>query len=74
VLKEGIFENDLLLWPLDEAMAVEVAKLGEKTRWSGLSLGGRACIALGRHLRLPVLTGDRVWKTLRLGVQVQLIR
>jgi len=53
MLKEGIFEKDLLLWPLDEALAVEVAKLGEKTRWSGLSLGDRACISLGPALAAP---------------------
>jgi len=74
MFKEGIFEKDLLLWPLDEAMAVEIAKLRAKTRSSGLSLGDRACIALGQHLRLPVLTADRAWKTLRLGVPIQLIR
>ncbi len=74
MFKEGIFEKDLLLWPLDEAMAVEVAKLRGKTRSRGLSLGDRACIALGQHLRLPILTSDRGWKTLHFGVQIQLIR
>lgn len=73
MLKEGLFEKDLLLWPLDEDMAVEIAELRAKTRASGLSLGDRACIALGRRLRLPILTSDRVWKTLHLG-QIQLIR
>jgi PIN domain nuclease of toxin-antitoxin system len=74
MFKEGIFEKDLLLWPLDEAMAVEVAKLRAKTRSRGLSLGDRACIALGQHLRLPILTSDRAWKTLHFGVQIHLIR
>jgi ribonuclease VapC len=74
MLKDGLFEKDLLLWPLNEAMAVEIANLRAKTRSRGFSLGDRACIALGRHLRLPVVTSDQVWKTLRLGVQVQLIR
>jgi PIN domain nuclease of toxin-antitoxin system len=54
--KAGLFEKDLLLWPLNEAMAVEIANLGAETRSSGFSLG------------------DRAWKTLRLGVQIQLIR
>jgi ribonuclease VapC len=74
MFKAGIFEKDLLLWPLDEAMAVEVANLRAKTRSSGLSLGDRACIALGKHLRLPILTSDRAWKTVQLGVAIQLIR
>jgi ribonuclease VapC len=74
MFKEGIFEKDLLLWPLDEAMAIEVAKLRARTRSSGLSLGDRSCIALGQHLRLPILTSDRAWKTLHLSVQIQVIR
>ena len=74
MFKEGIFEKNLLLCPLDEAMAVEVANLRTKTRSRGLSLGDQACIALGQHLGLPILTSDRVWKTLHFGVQIQLIR
>lgn len=74
MLKAGVFEKDLLLWPLDEALAVEIAKLRAKTRSSGLSLGDRACIALGRHLRIPILTGDRAWENMQFGVQIQLIR
>jgi ribonuclease VapC len=70
----GILGNDLLLWPLDEEMAMEIARLRAGTRSRGLSLGDRACIALGRYLRLPILTTDRSWKGLRLGAQVQIIR
>jgi ribonuclease VapC len=75
MFEAGAFQKDLLLWPLDAAMAVEVAKLRSKTRASGLSLGDRACIALGQHLRLPILTADRVWKRLRIAdAQIQFIR
>ena len=74
LVRQGVLGSALLLWPLDEAMALEVAKLRANTRSGGLSLGDRACIALGQHLRLPVLTTDRAWKALRLGVQIQVIR
>ena len=74
LVREGIIGNDLLLFPLDESMAVEIARLRQRTRSSGLSFGDRACIALGHHLHLPVLTADRLWKGLRLGVQVHVIR
>jgi ribonuclease VapC len=74
LLERGIVGNALLLWPLDEDMALQIAKLRGKTRSRGLSLGDRACIALGQHLQLPILTADRAWKTLRLGVQIRLIR
>jgi PIN domain nuclease of toxin-antitoxin system len=37
-------------------------------------LGDRACLSLGRTMKLPVLTTDQAWKSLHLGVQVHLIR
>lgn len=48
----------------------------QETRQFGLSLGDRACIALGMMRKIPVLTADRVWKELEnsLDVDVQLIR
>lgn len=39
-----------------------------------LSLADCACIATARLLSLPVVTGDRVWATLPLGIEVRLIR
>ncbi len=45
-----------------------------QTRALGLSLGGRACLALGIALRAPVYTADRAWKNLRLGIRIHLIR
>ena len=74
LIGKGIIGNDLLLFSLDESMAVEIARLRQRTRSSGLSFGDRACLALGDHLHVPVLTADRLWKGLRLGVQVHIIR
>jgi ribonuclease VapC len=45
-----------------------------QTRTLGLSLGDRACLALGIALRAPVYTADRSWKNLRLGIRIYLIR
>ena len=39
-----------------------------------LSLGDAACIATAELRRCPVLTADRVWATLPLGIEVRLIR
>ncbi len=39
-----------------------------------LSLADCACIATAQRLAIPVLTADRVWATLPLGVEVRLIR
>jgi PIN domain nuclease of toxin-antitoxin system len=44
------------------------------TRSRGLSLGDRACLALGQRLDLPVLTTDQAWEDLDLDVQVRLVR
>lgn len=65
---------------VDEAVAftAEQAKtagdLVVQTRALGLSLGDRACLALGLALRAPVYTADRAWKNLKLGIRIHVIR
>jgi ribonuclease VapC len=44
------------------------------TRALGLSLGDRACLALGLALKAPVYTADKSWKNLKLGVRIHVIR
>ncbi|WP_309605493.1 type II toxin-antitoxin system VapC family toxin [Phenylobacterium sp.] len=58
----------------DAALALRTGLLRRVTRASGLSLGDRACLALAEHLGLPVLTADRAWADLDVGVEVVLIR
>ena len=50
------------------------ARLRAASRRVGLSLGDRACLALGRELHAPVVTADRAWAGLDIGVEVILIR
>ena len=50
------------------------AYLRPRTRQAGLSLGDRACLALGLRLGSPVVTADRAWARLDVGVEVILIR
>jgi len=45
-----------------------------QTRPLGLSLGDRACLALGIALGAPVYTADQSWKGLRLGIRIHHIR
>lgn len=54
--------------------AWQSAKLRLITRDRGLSLGDRACLSLALKLGLPVLTADRVWSSLALEIEVQVIR
>lgn len=58
----------------DEAFALRTGLLRRLTRARGLSLGDRACLALAEQLGLPVLTADRAWADLDVGVEVVLIR
>lgn len=51
-----------------------VAQLWLETRAHGLSLGGRACLALALRLKLPALTTDRAWAGLKLPAMVRVIR
>jgi ribonuclease VapC len=39
-----------------------------------LSLGDRACLALGRLEQLPVMTADRLWRSLKLNVKIVVVR
>jgi len=48
--------------------------LVSQTRALGLSLGDRACLALGLVLKAPVYTADKSWKNLHIGVKIHLIR
>lgn len=50
------------------------AALRQVTRKKGLSLGDRASLALAQEKGVPVLTADRVWKSLRVGLHIQLLR
>lgn len=45
-----------------------------QTRSLGLSLGDRACLALGMALKAPVYTADQSWRNLKLGIRIHVIR
>lgn len=58
----------------DSDQAWETGLLRLRTRALGLSLGDRACLALGRALGRPVLRADRNWSKLRVGVEILTVR
>lgn len=60
--------------PFTAEQAKMAGSLAVQTRSLGLSLGDRACLALGLTLKAPVYTADRAWKSLKLGVRIHLIR
>jgi len=71
---QGLLGLALVVYPLEESLALRIAKLRPLTRHKGLSLGDRACLALGAHLQLRILTADSGWDELDLGLQIQFIR
>jgi len=60
--------------PFDAPLAFASGSLRNGTRARGLSLGDRACLALAQRDRLRVLTADRAWGDLDLGVEIEVIR
>lgn len=55
----------------DAALA---AALIPSTPHLGLSLGDRACLALGMVRRIPVCTADQAWLSVELDIEVEVIR
>ena len=70
----AVAELSLRVADFDAPQARIVARLRVTTRHAGLSLGDRACLALGLQLGRPVITADRAWATLDVGVEVVVIR
>jgi PIN domain nuclease of toxin-antitoxin system len=68
----GALGIDLVDFDVTQAWAI--SSLRSRTRTSGLSLGDRACIALGLHLDAPVVTADRRWLDFADLVEVIVVR
>jgi len=61
--------------PFDLEQAQCAAELQPYVRHKGLSLGDRACIALGKKLQTPIYTADKIWGELNLeNATIKLIR
>ena len=72
---EEIFpELGIKIIPFETSHALLAAEFRMKTKHKGFSLGDRACLALGKISNLPVLSADKIWKTLELDLEILLIR
>jgi PIN domain nuclease of toxin-antitoxin system len=74
LIRAALPRYGLQIAAFDERLAEAAGALRLKTKAHGLSLGDRACLALGQHFALPVLTADKAWKALDLAIEVQLLR
>jgi ribonuclease VapC len=60
--------------PFDTALAYKAGALVVETKRLGLSLGDRACLALGISRKNIVVTADQLWSKLKLDVRIEVIR
>jgi ribonuclease VapC len=72
--KAAVYRYGFEVVPFDEALAFQTGVLRPTTKALGLSLGERACLALAQREALPVLTTDRNWTKLNIGVEIKVIR
>jgi len=70
----GIPGGLLAVVPLTEEDAVAIARHRPATRPFGLSLADRAALAMAQRLGVPILTADRVWQQVKVGISIRLIR
>jgi ribonuclease VapC len=60
--------------PFDTRTAIIASSFRTATRHSDYSFADRACLATASVRGLPVLTADKAWREMDLGVEVVLIR
>ena len=63
----------LAVRPFDERLAYIAGAMRDATRSVGLSLGDRACLALGLAEAVPVVTVDTKWTEISEAVGVEVI-
>jgi PIN domain nuclease of toxin-antitoxin system len=65
--------QEIVSFDIEQAQCV--AELQPFVRHKGLSLGDRACLALGQKLQAPIYTADKIWGELQIdNITINLIR
>jgi len=73
-IRERLEDLPVDIVPFDAEHAYRTGALRNKTKKLGLSLGDRACLATAAQEKLPVLTADKSWRTLKLDIPIEVIR
>ncbi len=72
------WEHAISVTEVAEDFTEEHAKIAgglvAKTQAYGLSLGDRACLALAIARKAEVYTTERIWKNLKLGIRIHVLR
>ena len=66
--------DEVIIRDFDVKLACMAAALRPTTKKLGLSLGDRSCLALGLARRGTVVTDEKAWAKLKIGVKIDLIR
>lgn len=83
LVRDGVYSNEVSNYLESTFLHIEdfnlnqakiAGSLFDKTKKYGLSFGDRACLALAKEKKLSVLTADKVWKKVDVGVDIKLIR
>lgn len=65
---------DVRVIPFEERTAYRTGLLRRATKGKRLSLADRACLATAALPGVPVITADREWGRLKMGVEIRIIR
>lgn len=74
IVQAIIKQASIKIIPFDQVHAAVAAGFHEATIGKDISLADRACMAAGKVLGLPVVTGDKAWEGLSVDVEVILFR
>ena len=69
-----IEDLQLIVVSADTETALLAGELHAQTRWAGLSLGDATCLATAVQHGATVVTADRAWGRLDVGVGILLVR
>ncbi|MBU6367657.1 MAG: type II toxin-antitoxin system VapC family toxin [Gemmatimonadetes bacterium] len=67
-------ELDVTVITEDLALGVLAGEVHARTRAHGVSIGDARCLAAALRDQVPVLTADRAWGALDLGIAVEVVR
>lgn len=73
-IQQILFNLNLEVIAFNQEQALQAGMLRPVTKSIGLSFGDRACLALGIFLNQPVITTDRLWSSLSLGIEIRVVR
>jgi PIN domain nuclease of toxin-antitoxin system len=69
-----IEDLQLIVVSADTETALLAGELHAQTRWAGLSLGDATCLATAVQHGATVVTADRAWGRLDVGVEIEMVR